>query len=63
MDIKNELEKLFMSIDTAQLLKRVFLGGFDTWEDYEKYGDAFVRVKIPQSTALTVSQKSCHPSC
>lgn len=35
-------------IDLAAELKRVTLGGFDTVEDYIKYGDAFVDVNFPE---------------
>jgi hypothetical protein len=50
-NIKQEFEELFTKhIDVKRLLKDVFWTDsvgihFDAYEDYEKYGDAFVRLK------------------
>jgi len=40
----DEPEAAFASLDLLQLMKDVFYGGFDTYEDYVVYGDAFVRL-------------------
>jgi hypothetical protein len=52
--MKTELEALFASLDTETLLKEVLLDGYETQQDYEKYGDAFVPLKplAPTCTAL-----------
>ncbi len=52
-DVKKELEQLFMRhIDIKKLLKRAFFGGFDSYKDYEKYGDAFVPIYLQNGNAL-----------
>ena len=30
---------------TEQLVKNLFYGGFDSYEDYVKYGDMFIRIE------------------
>jgi len=42
--VQRRLDELFARFDLARELKRFCLGGFDTLEDYEKYGDLFVCV-------------------
>jgi len=36
-----DLNRLLDGIDTEKLIKQVFFGGFDTYEDYVLYGDLF----------------------
>ncbi len=43
-EVRAQLEELFSKIDLKKELKRLACGGFDSWEDYEKYGDLFVEV-------------------
>tara|TARA_Y100000310_G_C20323015_1_gene641670 strand:- start:57 stop:230 length:174 start_codon:yes stop_codon:yes gene_type:complete len=38
--------KFMTDYDLASDLRRMYLQGFDTVEDYEKYGDAFITVKV-----------------
>ena len=42
--VRDQLEELIGRIDLEKELKRLACGGFDSWEDYEKYGDLFVEV-------------------
>lgn len=35
--------------------------GFDSWADYEKYGDAFIPMTLAPSTELAVVPKSDDP--
>ena len=44
-EIMNFIEKAIMSIDLEQNMKDILFDGFDNYEDYEKYGDAFVYPK------------------
>jgi hypothetical protein len=41
------LKKYFENLDLAARLKEMALQGFDTWDDYVKYGDAFCTIKFP----------------
>jgi hypothetical protein len=31
-----------------RLIKELFFGGFDTYEDYVKYGDAFIQIETKE---------------
>jgi len=42
--IKKFYDSLLKNIDLKDLLKKRFLNGFDSYEDYEKYGDAFILI-------------------
>ena len=42
--IEEALKELFAMLDFEALLRALVYGGFDTFEDYEKYGDLFVPV-------------------
>lgn len=44
-EVKQQLENLFKLIDIRKAFKKVLCHGFDSWEDYEKYGDAFTKLK------------------
>ena len=44
VDVKAEWERLFDKVDLAAAWRRHFYGGFDNYDDYEKYGDAFIPV-------------------
>lgn len=49
--VKAKLEELFASLDLKQGLRRLAYRGFDSWEDYEKYGDMYVALDVrPRST-------------
>jgi len=39
-----EIKRLFDQLDHAAIWRRHFYGGFDNYEDYVKYGDAFEEV-------------------
>ncbi len=40
-EVKKELDELFKSIDVTQGLRRLAFGGFDSFEEYFKYGEMF----------------------
>ena len=43
-EMKRSLEKLLDTLPIKQLLKELLYDGFDTYEDYVKYGNAFVQL-------------------
>lgn len=45
-------ETYFATIDTKKLIMNTYLDGYNTFEDYEKYGDAFIRVEKINDTVL-----------
>jgi len=47
-DAKAAVEKFLRSLDLKKELLHIAFGGFDTYEDYEKYGDLFVPFIPPQ---------------
>jgi len=49
---KEEWRKALMGLDLRQILCDTFMDGFDTYEDYEKYGDAFVPLKPKKTEEL-----------
>jgi hypothetical protein len=44
VDVKELFKKLAEDIDLKQLIIDTYFDGFDNQEDYEKYGDAFVKI-------------------
>lgn len=54
-DISEQWRRLINSVDTRRLIMDVFFEGFDTVEDYVKYGGAFVKLKVPYSRRVPVS--------
>lgn len=37
-------EEMFGKLSISQLIKDIYFDGYDSYEDYVKYGDAFVRI-------------------
>jgi hypothetical protein len=46
--IKAFYEALLGSLDLQQLIKDIYLDDFDTYGDYEKYGDMFSKIEKKQ---------------
>jgi hypothetical protein len=44
MKTKDIFKEMLKSIDLKESLRKMVYGGFDTFEDYVKYGDAFVKI-------------------
>lgn len=42
--IKKFYDSLLSDLDLKDLLKKKFLDGFDSYEDYKKYGDAIILI-------------------
>jgi len=49
------LNELFSHIDLKKLIRDTFLDGYATYEDYVKYGDAFIPVGRPVYTPSSAS--------
>lgn len=45
-DVREKFEASFASLDLRQVLRRLVYRGFDSFEDYEKYGDAYVAMDV-----------------
>lgn len=43
--IRDELNTLLDRVDLPQLMRRAAFNGFDTYQDYERYGDLFVPLR------------------
>lgn len=41
-DVREKFEALFASFDLKRGLRRLAFGGFDSYEDYVRYGDMYV---------------------
>jgi len=51
--VEAALGEFVESLNTEQLLKDLLYDGFDTYEDYVRYGDSFVKLKpVSKDTAL-----------
>lgn len=46
--ITAKLDELFASLDLKQGLRRLAYRGFDSLEDYERYGDMYVSLDVRQ---------------
>ncbi len=44
-EIRATLTAGMNDLDLLQMMKDVFLDGYDTYDDYVRYGDAFVRLR------------------
>ncbi len=53
-EVKAAWEEAFAQIDLEKLIKDAFLDGFDTYEDYVKYGDAIIRIDRRPKPAQTI---------
>ena len=43
-------KKLIKSFDLKEELTKLVYQGFDNFEDYEKYGDDFVKIGVPKGS-------------
>ena len=43
-EIEQAFEEMINKIDLEKELRFIFFGGFETYEDYEKYGDSFIEI-------------------
>jgi hypothetical protein len=55
--VKAEIVRLLGLVRVDDLLRRIAYGGFDSYEDYFKYGEAFLPVEIPKKTDDPLSGK------
>lgn len=44
-DVREKLEAIFASIDLGLSLRRLAYRGFDSYDDYVKYGDTYVELE------------------
>jgi hypothetical protein len=56
-EIEQWFERAFARIDLSTELQKLYFGGFDTYEDYEKYGDCFIPAMSAKEAAMRKALK------
>jgi len=57
MTPKKFFEEFFNQFDLKKELLRYVYDGFETYQDYAKYGDAFVQIDRSQQTTYTPAER------
>lgn len=55
--VKDFLDAMFRKIDLKKVIKEVALDGYDTVEDYVKYGDAITPIQRSDGTSRVLVRR------